>query len=100
LKSFSGVELIIKDLLNPETGSIKNIDEISVIGHRIVHGGDKFSESVLVNEDVKAGLKECFSIAPLHTPHHYSGIEAVEKMLPGIPSVLVFDTAFHQTNAD
>ncbi|MEA5000875.1 MAG: acetate kinase [Endomicrobiaceae bacterium] len=97
---FQAVELIIKDLLNPETGSIKNIDEISVIGHRIVHGGDKFSESVLVNEDVKAGLKECFSIAPLHTPHHYSGIEAVEKMLPGIPSVLVFDTAFHQTMPD
>ncbi|MDD5102265.1 MAG: acetate kinase [Endomicrobiaceae bacterium] len=94
---FQAVELIIKDLLNPEYGSIKNIDEISVVGHRIVHGGDKFSESVLVDEGVKEGLKECFSIAPLHTPHHYAGIEAVEKMLPGIPSVLVFDTAFHQT---
>ncbi len=94
------VELIIKDLMDKETGSIKNIDEIAVVGHRIVHGGDKFSKSVLVDEDVKKGLKECFSIAPLHTPGHYAGILAVEKMLPGIPSVLVFDTAFHQTIPD
>ncbi|MDR1195713.1 MAG: acetate kinase [Endomicrobium sp.] len=93
-------ELIIKNLMAPETGSIKNIDEISVIGHRIVHGGDKFSKSVLVTEEVKDGLKECFSIAPLHTPGHYEGILAVEKMLSGIPSVLVFDTAFHQTIPD
>ncbi|MCL2335074.1 MAG: acetate kinase [Endomicrobia bacterium] len=94
------VELIIKDLMNKETGSIQSIDEIAVVGHRIVHGGDKFSKSVLVTEEVKEGLKECFSIAPLHNPHHYAGILAVEKMLPGIPSVLVFDTAFHQTIAD
>ncbi len=97
---FEAVELIIKHLLEPEKGSIKNVDEIYAIGHRIVHGGDKFSDSVLVDESVKAGLKECFSIAPLHTPHHYAGIEAVEKMLPGIPSILVFDTAFHQTMPD
>jgi acetate kinase len=96
----TAVELIIKDLMAPETGSIKSIEEIAVIGHRIVHGGDKFSKSVLVDEDVKAGLKECFSIAPLHTPGHYEGILAVEKMLSGIPSVLVFDTAFHQTIPD
>jgi len=97
---FEAVELIINHLLDPEKGSIKNVDEIYAIGHRIVHGGDKFSDSVLVDENVKAGLKECFSIAPLHTPHHYAGIEAVEKMLPGIPSILVFDTAFHQTMPD
>jgi acetate kinase len=97
---FEAVELIINHLLEPEKGSIKNVDEIYAIGHRIVHGGDKFSGSVLVDENVKAGLKECFSIAPLHTPHHYAGIEAVEKMLPGIPSILVFDTAFHQTMPD
>ena len=94
------VELIIKDLLDKKTGSIANIDEIAVVGHRIVHGGDKFSKSVLVTKEVKKGLKECFSIAPLHTPAHYAGILAVEKMLPGIPSVLVFDTAFHQTMPD
>ncbi|MDD3065602.1 MAG: acetate kinase [Endomicrobiaceae bacterium] len=97
---FEAVELIINHLLEPEKGSIKNVDEIYAIGHRIVHGGDKFSGSVLVDENVKSGLKECFSIAPLHTPHHYAGIEAVEKMLPGIPSILVFDTAFHQTMPD
>jgi acetate kinase len=94
------VELIIKDLLDKKTGSIANINEIAVVGHRIVHGGDKFSKSVLVTKEVKKGLKECFSIAPLHTPAHYAGILAVEKMLPGIPSVLVFDTAFHQTMPD
>ncbi|MCA6079454.1 MAG: acetate kinase [Endomicrobium sp.] len=94
------VELIIEDLLDKKTGSIANIDEIAVVGHRIVHGGDKFSKSVLVTKEVKKGLKECFSIAPLHTPAHYAGILAVEKMLPGIPSVLVFDTAFHQTMPD
>jgi acetate kinase len=94
------VELIINNLLDKEIGSIANIDEIDVIGHRIVHGGDRFSRSVLVTKEVKKGLKECFSIAPLHTPAHYAGILAVEKMLPGIPSVLVFDTAFHQTMPD
>jgi acetate kinase len=94
------VELIIKGLLDKETGSIKNINEIAVIGHRIVHGRDKFSGSVLVTKTVKKSLKECFSIAPLHTPAHYAGILAVEKMLPGVPSVLVFDTAFHQTMPD
>ncbi|MCL2798940.1 MAG: acetate kinase [Endomicrobia bacterium] len=94
------VELVIKELLDKENGSIQSIDEIAVVGHRIVHGGEKFSKPVLVTEEVKEGLKECFSIAPLHTPAHYAGIEAVEKMLPGIPSVLVFDTAFHQTMPD
>ncbi|AKL97726.1 acetate/propionate family kinase [Endomicrobium proavitum] len=94
------VELIIKNLLDKKTGSINNIDEISVVGHRIVHGGEKFSKPVLVTPEVKEGLKSCFAIAPLHNPAHYAGIVAVEKMLPGIPSVLVFDTAFHQTMPD
>jgi acetate kinase len=94
------VELVIKELLDKDCGSISGIDEIAVVGHRIVHGGEKFSKPVLVDKDVKDGLKECFAIAPLHNPAHYAGIEAVEKMLPGIPSVLVFDTAFHQTMPD
>jgi acetate kinase len=94
------IELVIEELLDRETGSITDINEIAIIGHRIVHGGDKFSKSVLVTEKVKKDLKDCFSIAPLHTPAHYAGIVAVEKMLPGIPSVLVFDTAFHQTMPD
>jgi acetate kinase len=94
------VELIIKELLDKNKGMISDVSEISVVGHRIVHGGDKFSKSVLVTNKVKEQLKECFSIAPLHTPAHYAGILAVEKMLPKIPSVLVFDTAFHQTMPD
>ncbi|MDR2437374.1 MAG: acetate kinase [Endomicrobium sp.] len=94
------VELIIKELLDKNKGMISDVSEISVVGHRIVHGGDKFSKSVLVTGKVKEQLKECFSIAPLHTPAHYAGIVAVEKMLPGIPSILVFDTAFHQTMPD
>jgi acetate kinase len=94
------VELIIKELLDKNKGMISDIGEIAVVGHRIVHGGDKFSKSVLVTDKVKEELRECFSIAPLHTPAHYAGIIAVEKMLPGIPSVLVFDTAFHQTMPD
>ncbi|MDR1418071.1 MAG: acetate kinase [Endomicrobium sp.] len=91
------VELVIKELLN---NIISDISEITVVGHRIVHGGNKFSKSVLATEEVKNNLKWCFSIAPLHIPAHYAGIEAVEKMLPGIPSVLVFDTAFYQTMPD
>ena len=94
------VELVIKELLDKENGSIKNVSEISAVGHRIVHGAEKFSKPVLVNEEVKAGVRECFAIAPLHNPANYAGIEAVEKMLPGVPSVLVFDTAFHQTIPD
>jgi acetate kinase len=91
------VELIIKHLTNPAYGLMKDVSEIAAVGHRIVHGGDKFFDSVAVNEDVMAGLRECFAIAPVHTPHHYAGIEATEKLLPGVPEVVVFDTAFHQT---
>lgn len=91
------VELIINKLLAAGPKVIKDISEITAIGHRIVHGGDKFSDSVLVNPEVMKGLRECFQIAPLHTPAHYAGIEACQKILPGVPQVLVFDTAFHQT---
>lgn len=94
------VEVILRKLINASNGLIKDVSEISAVGHRIVHGGDKFTHSVPVNEEVMAGLKECFDIAPLHTPHHYAGIEATEKLLPGVPEVVVFDTAFHQTIPD
>jgi acetate kinase len=94
------VKLIIRNLLDKKTGSILNVNEIAIVGHRIVHGGDKFSKAVLVTEEIKKELKECFSIAPLHNPAHYAGILATEKMLPNIPSVLVFDTAFYQTLPD
>ncbi|MHB9156082.1 MAG: acetate/propionate family kinase [Endomicrobiales bacterium] len=94
------VELIIKNLLAPNRGLIRDISEISAVGHRIVHGGDKFADSVPVNEDVMENLRKTFDIAPLHNPHHYAGIEATEKLLPGVPEVVVFDTAFHQTIPD
>ncbi|MDR0956517.1 MAG: acetate kinase [Endomicrobium sp.] len=94
------VELMIEELLDEKSGSILNIKEIAVVGHRVVHGGDKFFETVLVNDKVKEDLKNSFSIAPLHNPAHYAGIIAIEKMLPSIPSVLVFDTAFYHTMPD
>jgi len=95
------VELIIKHLLDEEVGSIKNLNEIAVVGHRVVHGGDKFSKSVLVTKSVKKSLVECFPIAPLHNPANYAGVLAVEEMFPSTtPSILVFDTAFHQTIPD
>ncbi|GMO64722.1 MAG: acetate kinase [Endomicrobiia bacterium] len=94
------IELIIKNLLDEKVGSIVDASEIAVVGHRVAHGGVKFSKSVLVTEEVKEDLKEYFSIAPLHNPVNYAGILAIEKMLPGVPSVLVFDTAFHQTMPD
>jgi len=94
------IELIIKNLLDEKVGSIVDTNEIAVVGHRVAHGGVKFSKSVLVTEKVKEDLKEYFAIAPLHNPANYAGVLAIEKMLPGIPSVLVFDTAFHQTMPD
>jgi acetate kinase len=94
------VDLIMKELLDKKTGSISDIKEIAAVGHRIAHGRDMFTESALVTEEVKAGIRDCFDIAPLHNPAHYEGILAVEKMLPSTPSVLVFDTVFHQTMPD
>jgi acetate kinase len=100
INHMEAVEVVIKELLDEKTAGISDIDEIAMVGHRIAHGGDKFSSSVLVTDEVKRDLKECFLLAPLHTPAHYAGILAVEKMLPGVPSVLVFDTAFHRTMPD
>lgn len=94
------VELVIHTLINAHDGIIKNVDEITAVGHRIVHGGTHFFDSVMVNEDVMQNLRDTFSIAPVHNPHHYAGIEACEKLLPGAPEVVVFDTAFHQSMPD
>jgi acetate kinase len=94
------VELVINNLVNPKYGLLKDRSEITAVGHRIVHGGDKFIDSVPVNDEFMEEFRECFAIAPVHTPAHYAGIEATEKMLPGVPEVVVFDTAFHQTIPD
>jgi len=88
---------ICKELLDPKTGVIKDLSEIEVVGHRVVHGGEKVSEPVLIDDNIKSIIKECFSLAPLHNPANMEGIEAAENLFPGTPNVAVFDTAFHQT---
>ena len=92
-----GMELVISQLLNEEYGVISDLKEIDAVGHRIVHGGEKFSDSVLITDDVIEAIKECIPLAPLHNPAGITGIEACRKELPGVPMVAVFDTAFHQT---
>ena len=88
---------VLDILTNSEYGVIQSLDEIGAVGHRVVHGGEYFPKSVLVTEEVKEKLKELISLAPLHNPANIMGIEACEKMLPGVPMVVVCDTAFHQT---
>lgn len=91
------IKAILDILTSPDYGSIKSFDEIDAVGHRVVHGGEKFNKSVLINNEVIAKIKECYSIAPLHNPVNMAGIDAITSILPNIPQVAVFDTAFHQT---
>lgn len=91
------VESIIQALTNPESGLLKDRSEINAVGHRVVHGGSKYLSSVIINEEVKREIYNNFELAPLHNPYNYKGIEAIEKLLPGMPQVAVFDTSFHQT---
>lgn len=91
------IKLVLEALVSPEYGSIKDLKEISGVGHRVVHGGEKFSKSVLVDESVMQALQECVELAPLHNPPNIAGIIACQKMMPGVSQVAVFDTAFHQT---
>jgi len=93
----SAIDLVMKNLMESEHKVINDINEISIIGHRVVHGGEKFSSSVLINDEVLEDIKECFVMAPLHNPQNYEGIVACQKVLPGVPQVAVFDTAFHQS---
>ncbi|MDO4961473.1 MAG: acetate kinase [Eubacteriales bacterium] len=88
------VELVMAAITDPEHGVIKSVDEIDAIGHRVVHGGQKFAKSVLIDEEVKAALRECTDLAPLHNPANILGIEACEKAMPGKPNCGTFDTAF------
>ena len=92
-----GIQLVLQQLTHPEYGVIKSLDEIGAVGHRVVHGGEKFSSSVLINDDVINTMRECIPLAPLHNPAGITGIEACQKVLPNVPMVAVFDTAFHQT---
>lgn len=91
------VKAILNLLTDPVEGCIKNYDEIDAVGHRVVHGAEKFSQSVLITDEVKDMIKQCYDIAPLHNPANMTGIEAVTEILPSVPQVAVFDTAFHQT---
>lgn len=91
------IKSILDVLTHEEYGCIKSFDEIDAVGHRVVHGGEKFSKSMLINDEVKAMIKECYGIAPLHNPVNMQGIEAIDAVLPNVPQVAVFDTAFHQT---
>ena len=91
------IKAILDVLTHPDYGCIKSFDEIDAVGHRVVHGGEKFSQSVLITPEVKAMIRECYGIAPLHNPVNMAGIEAIDAILPDVPQVAVFDTAFHQT---
>ena len=92
-----GMQLILDALVNPEHGVIKDIKEIKAVGHRVVHGGEKYNASALITEDVIKGIEEVSDLAPLHNPANLTGIRAAQAALPGVPMVAVFDTAFHQT---
>lgn len=92
-----GIKLMMEALLHPEYGVIKDVSEISAVGHRVVHAGEKFSGSVLLTDEVMDALKECIELAPLHNPPNILGIEVCKELMPGVPQVGVFDTAFHQT---
>ncbi|EJX09751.1 acetate kinase [gut metagenome] len=95
-----GVEFILNTLVSAEYGAIKSMDEINAVGHRMVHGGEKFSESVLLTKDVIDAFIACNDLAPLHNPANLKGVRAIEAILPNVPQIGVFDTAFHQTMPD
>ena len=91
------IQTVLNALLSAEHGVIKSASEIDAVGHRVVHGGEKFASSVRITDDVMAAIDECIPLAPLHNPANITGIKACEKVMPGVPMVAVFDTAFHQT---
>lgn len=92
-----GVKFIFSLLTDPEIGVIKDLKEIDAVGHRMVHGGEKFNKSVVLTDEVLKAFEECSDLAPLHNPANLKGVNAVKELMPGLPQVGVFDTAFHQT---
>ncbi|WP_152393911.1 acetate/propionate family kinase [Paenibacillus guangzhouensis] len=97
LEHTTAIRKVIDKLVDPQVGVIKSVDEIDAVGHRVVHGGESFSQSSIVTPEAKSEIRRLFDLAPLHNPAHMSGIVAVEKNMPNVPQVVVFDTAFHQT---
>ena len=95
-----GIQLILNSLVDKQIGCIASLEEIQAVGHRVVHGGEKFNKSVLITPEVKEMIVKCVELAPLHNPANLKGIDAIEQTLPSVPQVAVFDTAFHQTMPD
>ncbi len=93
----TAVNLVLEALTDPENGVVKSLSEIQAVGHRIVHGGEKFTKSVVINDEVIHAIEEVSDLAPLHNPANLIGIRACQELMPGVPMVAVFDTAFHQT---
>ena len=91
------IKAVLDALVDPQNGVIGSMKEIDAVGHRVVHGGEKFAKSVLINDEVMAAIEECNPLAPLHNPANIIGIKACQALMPGTPMVAVFDTAFHQT---
>ena len=91
------IQLVLDALTNEKTGVIKSLEEVGAVGHRVVHGGEKFTSSCVINEESIAAIEECNDLAPLHNPANLIGIRACQELMPGVPMVAVFDTAFHQT---
>ncbi len=97
LEHTAAIKKVLAVLTDPKAGAIQSVDEITAVGHRVVSGGEHFSESVLITDEVKAVIKQCFDLAPLHNPPNLMGINAMESILPEVPQVAVFDTAFHSS---
>lgn len=93
----AAVSLVLSQLTDPDTGVIDDLKLIDAVGHRVVHGGEKFSSAVIIDSEVEKGIEECADLAPLHNPANLTGIRACKSLMPGVPQVAVFDTAFHQT---
>lgn len=91
------IRLVLEALTNDRTGVVKSLEEIGAVGHRVVHGGEKFAQSVIIDDEVLETIEACNDLAPLHNPANLIGINACRKLMPGTPMVAVFDTAFHQT---
>jgi acetate kinase len=96
----TGINMVMEVLCDTEHGVIRNVNEIKAVGHRVVNGGENYKESVLIDNDVKKDIETCIELAPLHNPANLKGILSVEKLIPGVPQVAVFDTSFHQTMPD
>ena len=94
------IQMVLDALTNSENGVIKSLEEVGAVGHRVVHGGEKYASSVVINDDVMAAIEECNDLAPLHNPANIIGINACKDLMPNTPMVAVFDTAFHQTMPD